>query len=303
MESGGGSSRGHGRDDPVPAGDEFAAIRRPSAARGVASEPEAAGSVSCPFLRSVEADGRLSEAQATAVAAHRCAAFGDPRPLSLSQQELVCLQRVYVSCPRFARGVLLAGDTAHGSAPEERQSASGSLLTLVGVALVILAVGVFLTALLGLPPLGGGSPVAQSPVAVASASTPRTPAFSAEPTATRTAESTPSALSSAPATAAITASPTARLTPTPAPTPVAASSWPPGATASRMSLLVPCPDQANCYLYTVRGPGANGSSVADTVAGIARFFGVDVSTIYAMNPGASAGIKPGEKLKIPPPTR
>jgi hypothetical protein len=70
-----------------------------------------------------------------------------------------------------------------------------------------------------------------------------------------------------------------------------------------MKLLVPCPGQADCYLYTVRGAGVNGSSVPDNVGGIARFFGVDVDAIYAMNPWATSGIQPGQKLKIPPPTR
>jgi LysM repeat protein len=43
--------------------------------------------------------------------------------------------------------------------------------------------------------------------------------------------------------------------------------------------------------------------VADTVAGIARFFGVTTSKIYSMNPSASSGIQPGDQLKIPPPTK
>jgi hypothetical protein len=72
-----------------------------------------------------------------------------------------------------------------------------------------------------------------------------------------------------------------------------------------MNLLVPCTGQADCYLYTVRGPGpkGNGSKVADTVAGIARFFGVSATDIYALNPGSKSGIRVGQKLKIPPPTR
>ena len=74
-----------------------------------------------------------------------------------------------------------------------------------------------------------------------------------------------------------------------------------------MNLVVPCPGEANCYIYTVRGPGAgpsgNGSSVADTLPAIAKFFGVDLNAIYTMNEWARAGIKAGDKLKIPPPTR
>jgi LysM repeat protein len=76
-----------------------------------------------------------------------------------------------------------------------------------------------------------------------------------------------------------------------------------------MSLLVPCTDQANCYVYTVRGPGpapaGNGSSVADTLQGIATWFGVDINKVRQMNPGlgGSDTIHPGDKLKIPSPTR
>jgi LysM repeat protein len=72
-----------------------------------------------------------------------------------------------------------------------------------------------------------------------------------------------------------------------------------------MNLVVPCPNQANCYIYTIRGPGpsGNGSKVADTVPGVARFFGVSVNSVYAMNPGSASGVQPGDKLKIPPPTR
>jgi LysM repeat protein len=74
-----------------------------------------------------------------------------------------------------------------------------------------------------------------------------------------------------------------------------------------MNLVVPCAGQANCYVYIVRGsgppPAGNGSSVADTLANIAAFFGVSVSDVNAMNPLASLGIHPGDKLKIPPPTR
>ena len=72
---------------------------------------------------------------------------------------------------------------------------------------------------------------------------------------------------------------------------------------------MPCTGQANCYVYTVRGagpaPSGNGSGVSDTLAGIANYFGVDVAKIRALNTwlGSSGVIHPGDKLKIPPPTR
>ena len=101
-------------------------------------------------------------------------------------------------------------------------------------------------------------------------------------------------------------SPSATPTATP-PAPIAApdplSSWPPGATASRMDLLVPCAGQADCYVYTVRGAGANGSGVDDDLPGIARYFGVPVSAILGLNPGLASSVAPGQQLRIPPPTR
>jgi hypothetical protein len=259
------------------------------------------GPVRCHFLRSVGPDGRLAEAQKQAVPTHRCAAFGDPLPLSLRQQELVCLQRVHVSCPRYVRGTLLANESQSAASVHEERASGIPVLTIAGVGLVILALGVLLTAGLGLPPFAGSAPATKLVVAVASpsasvsASASKTPAATPVRTASATAVSSPSTRASAP--------PTIAPTPTPTPTPAATSTWPPGATASRMNLLVPCTGLADCYLYTVRAAGDNGGTVNDNVAGIARFFGVDPNAIYTMNPGSSNGITPGQKLKIPPPTR
>jgi hypothetical protein len=265
------------------------------------SEPATAnaGPMRCHFLRSVGSDGRLVEAQRAAVPTHRCAAFGDPLPLSLRQQELVCLQRVHVSCPRYVRGTLLANESPSGQVNEGPRKRL-PILSIVGVGLVVLALLVVATSMLGLSPLGGGTPGPTSAYVVA------------QPPASPTATATVTAIASIQPSASLSASPsptlepTASLGPTLAPTP-AASSWPPGATASRMNLLVPCTGQANCYVYTVRGsgppPGGNGSSVPDSLANIATFFGVSVDEINAMNPWASSGIHSGDKLKIPPPTR
>lgn len=281
-------------DDAIDPGPRFRAWSEPV--------PPGTGPLRCQFLRSIGPDGRLADAQKTAVPSHRCAAFGDPLPLSMRQQELVCLQRVHVSCPRYLRGTLLANEgQARTDSQQERRSIP--VLTVIGVVLVILAAAVLLGAFLGLPPLGGGGSASQLPVAAASASRSAT----AVPKST----SSPTARSSASAvvTARVTAAPTPTLTPTPAPTPVASSTWPPGATASRMDLVVPCAGEADCYVYTVRGPGAapsgNGSKVADTLAGVVAFFGVDLATVRQMNPwlGGGSTVHPGDQLKIPSPTR
>lgn len=280
------------------------------------SEPTgtaAQGPVRCQFLRAVGPDGKLIDAQNSAVPAHRCAAFGDPLPLSLRQQELVCLQRVHVSCPRYARGTVLANETVASPKATQQRWGRFSLMSIIGIGLVILAVGTLLSGLLGLPPFGGSKaavvPTASAPAAAASAS--QVALASASPSAAPSTD-----VSASPA---VTASPTAAATPTrtPAPTPTATpkptaaptATSPPGATSSRMSLLTPCVGTANCWVYTVRGPGAapvgNGSSVADTLAGICTWFGVNINTVRQMNPwlNGSDTIHPGDKLKIPNPTR
>jgi hypothetical protein len=259
------------------------------------------GPLRCHFLRSVGADGRLAEPQKTAVPTHRCAAYGDPLPLSLRQQELVCLQRVHVSCPRYVRGTLLANENQVQPATQERRAGGIPLLVIVAGGLVALSIVVVVGGLLGLGPLGGSGGHPQ--VAQASPTASATPSITRGPSASPTAHSS----STASATASPTALPTATLTVRPTATPGATSSWPPGATASRMNLVVPCTGQANCYVYTVRSGGAppagNGSGTPDNVAGIAKFFGVQVADIYTLNPGSSSGIHAGQKLKIPPPTR
>lgn len=254
-------------------------------------------SVRCQFLRSVGPDGRLMDSQKTAVPTHRCAAFGDPLPLSLRQQELVCLQRVHVSCPRYVRGALLANENPSASPVSQEKKRGGGvpILTIAGVGLVAAAAVILATGFLGFPSLGGGGSASRSPAASASPSrTPRpTPTLSPSPSAS----TSPSASHSA----------SASLSPTPG----ASVTWPPGGTASRMDLLVPCPDQTNCWIYTVRGPGqpagpypsGNGSGAADTVPNIASFFGVSIDAIYQMNAWARAGIRLGDQLRIPTPTK
>ncbi len=276
------------------------------------SEPAqaASGPMRCHFLRSVGPDGRLADAQNSAVPTHRCAAFGDPLPLSLRQQELVCLQRVHVSCPRYVRGTLLANEGAATAAPEDEKAAF-PLMTVAAVVLVIAALGILVTGpILGVLPFGGAGH--QAPVIAAGSpspagtATPRpsvavSPSLIATPATSPATSPSPQTTPKATPAPTPTPSPTATATAKPTPTPA----WPPGATASRMNLVAPCPDQANCYLYTVRGAGQNGSSVADTLPNIAAFFGVDIAKIRQMNPSLASSdvIHPGDQLKIPPPTR
>ena len=243
---------------------------------GWAESQAGAGPVRCHFLRSVGADGKLADPQKSAVPTHRCAAYGDPLPLSLRQQELVCLQRVHVSCPRYVRGTVLANENESEPVVAEHSSGGIPVLTMAGVGLVAAAVLILLGGFLGVGPLGGSSPATHAPISQAAAT----------PSDTATAE------------------PTATPTATPRPT----SSWPPGATASRMKYLVKCSGQTNCWVYTVRSgkapPAGNGSGTNDNLAGVAKFFGVQASDIQTLNGmGKSTTITVGQKLKIPNPTR
>jgi hypothetical protein len=246
----------------------------------------------CQFLRSINPDGSLGDPQTVAVSNHRCAAFGDPLPLSLRQQELVCLQRVHVSCPRYLRGTVLASEAAL-AAPQEEEHSRPGVIALAALALVVVAIAILVTGpVLGILPFGGASSATPSPIIVVVSPTPgATTGATAQVTAapTATAKATPKATATTAPTATTTASPT----------------WPPGATASRMNLLTPCPNGQNCYVYVVRGPGQNGSQVTDTLSGIANFFGVKVDAIVALNPGLSrtSVLTAGQELKIPPPTR
>jgi hypothetical protein len=267
---------------------------------GWAESQAGAGPVRCHFLRSVGADGKLADPQKSAVPTHRCAAYGDPLPLSLRQQELVCLQRVHVSCPRYVRGTVLANENQSEPAVEEHSTGGIPVLTIAGVGLVAAAVLILLGGFLGIGPLGGSSPASHAPISQATATPSDSP--TAEPTSTPTPQTSATVRPTASPTATPTATPKTTLTPKPT------SSWPPGATASRMNLLVKCTSQTNCWVYTVRGPGApptgNGSKVADNLSGLANFFGVKASTIQSMNGmGSSTTITVGQKLKIPNPTR
>jgi hypothetical protein len=261
----------------------------------------------CHFLRTVTPDGKLTEAQATAIPSHRCAAFGDPLPLSLRQQELVCLQRVHVSCPRYVRGTLLASE-AEGQPEGGESRRRFPILTIVAIALVTVSILALIAGGLGFFGGGGTGPAPTSrasTIAGASATASDLPTATPEITATPTptTQATPSPTPAPTPTSKPSPTPTAAPTPTPAPTPAPSATWPPGATASRMNLLTPCTDQPNCYLYTVRSAAQNGSPVDDTLPGIATFFGVKLNDVLALNPWAAGGITPGQRLKIPPPTR
>jgi LysM repeat protein len=61
-------------------------------------------------------------------------------------------------------------------------------------------------------------------------------------------------------------------------------------------VLAPCPAAPDCWIYTVRS--------GDNLVSIAHWFGVPLDTVYEMNPWArTSGLRPGQELRLPPPTR
>lgn len=167
----------------------------------------------CPFL-GLAAD--RTGFQPGASDDHRCYAFGEPAPLSDSQQTRVCLQRGYGNCPRYLRGVLVipteelealrrparppaAAPPPPSAEPAERRRRPVPVLLLALLLLLVGAGGAVAWAILG-PGRAGVAVTTTSP----------------SPTAvSETAAATPAASP----TGSPTGSPTATPSPTPTPTP------------------------------------------------------------------------------------
>jgi LysM repeat protein len=234
----------------------------------------------CPFLATEGPDGAIRAAIGWPGPANRCTAFGEPQPQSDRQQALVCLTPSHVNCPRYLRGMLLAG------MPPPKPARAPVSAAVVGSALVLAAA---LAASFGFLVVRGGFdlPIASpggSQLAVVEAT-----ASAIAPSPSLAASPTPS--SSPSPTQAPTPAPTATPAPTPRPTPRPT----PAPTSDRYKLLSPCPSTPNCWIYTVRA--------GDNLQSIANYFGVSLDSIRAMNPGLTTPIHPGDKLRLPPPTR
>jgi LysM repeat protein len=225
----------------------------------------------CPFFRRETADGTLGRPIEMPESINRCAAYGEPRPQSLRQQQLVCLSSRHVDCPRY-----LQAAAPVSRAPRARTVPPAILAAIVILLLSAAASFAFVLARGGLQlpePSGAtgdvagavGTPLPTTLVVVA------TPAPTPAPTLTPTAS--------------------------PVATPVATST--PAATPpqnDRYALLEPCPDKPDCYVYRVRR--------GDTLTGIAKFFGTTLDTVRELNPWTKTkGLQTGQQLIIPPPPR
>jgi LysM repeat protein len=250
----------------------------------------------CPFLRAVDGD-RLGPPVESPDPANRCAALAEAVPQSLRQQELVCLASGHVNCPRYLRG---AAETAEVPRPVVR---SGRTVTPAVLASILVLIGAFALSI-GFVASRGGLELAAAPGASSSAAAGVPSARPSPSPAAPSPSPSPTGLpSSSPAvTPAPTPTPTLAVTPTPVPTaaptvaPTPSPTKRPAATSDRYALLVKCPGQSGCWIYTVRS--------GDNLFSIANYFGVRLAKVYAMNPWLqSSGLRAGQQLKLPPPTR
>lgn len=244
----------------------------------------------CPFFRR-EVDGKLFAPLPEPDDNNRCAAIGAPRPQSARQQELVCLATAHADCPRYLRGAMAL------AVPPARTTPTVPRATLAALLVLVLSAGISF----GFVVQRGGIDL---PV-VTSVASPTTAAFVASPTPepslapTTASPSAPAAGSEAPSESPVASTPPSTPPPTPAPsaTPAPVVTPAPSATSDRYAVLTPCPDRPGCYIYTVRS--------GDNLVSIANWFGVPLSTVYAWNPKYAAGthLRPGDQLRLPPPTR
>jgi LysM repeat protein len=216
----------------------------------------------------------------------------EPVPQSLRQQELVCLSSAHVNCPRYLRGsVGLVAAPVERVAPARTVTvAMGAALALFGLAFVVSIGFVVATGSLALTAAAPTSSPDGAVLGEVETAAP-SPELTAEPTAVATAVPTPTPSP----TPSPSPSPTPTPSPSPSPTPEPTAKPTPKPTSARFALLTACPSTPDCYIYVVRS--------GDNLFSIARYFGVPLSTVKAMNPWTKNGLVAGRELRIPTPTR
>jgi hypothetical protein len=241
----------------------------------------------CPFLRALDADGALVAPIEGPDPANRCASMHESVPQSLRQQELVCLTPGHMDCPRYLRGAAVMAE------PADMKVRSGSVMTPAVLGSLLILVVTFGMSVMFVAARGGldlRSAATPGPAATAIAFASASP----DAGSSEGPSSAPSATPLPTATPAPTPSPSSTPTPTPAPTPTPEPTTTPR--SDRYELLEPCPDEPDCWIYTVRR--------GDNLVSIANYFGVPRRTVYALNPWArDRGLRAGQKLILPPPTR
>jgi LysM domain len=240
----------------------------------------------CPFLRAAGADGLMAPIESPDPA-NRCAALAEAVPQSLRQQELVCLSTGHINCPRYLRGAAVVAETPTAVVREGRAMSPAMLGSLVVLVLALSASVGFVLARGGALNIGPSGLVA-SPSATALAVASPSVAVASVPVVAPTAS--PIATPSPSPSPTPTPSPTATPAPTPKPTPR------PTPRSDRYDLLRACPNTPRCWIYRVRR--------GDNLYSIANYFGVSTDSIYARNPWLrDRGLRSGQELRLPPPTR
>ena len=251
--------------------------------------------VTCPFLRAVDERDRLTSPIEAPDPANRCAALREPVPQSLRQQELVCLASGHVNCPRYLRGAVVVAETPDPVVRARRSVSPPVLVSLIVLVMAASASAAFVVARGGLELAVAAATASPVPSMTAVAVVPASPVPTGAPTAIPTPVPTPVPTPTA------TASPTPSPTPSPSPTvrptakPTARPTAPP-ARSDRYALLRACPGTPRCWIYRVRA--------GDNLYSIANYFGVSLDSIYARNPWTrTQGLRAGQELRLPPPTR
>jgi hypothetical protein len=244
----------------------------------------------CPFLRAAGPQGLTSPIESPDPV-NRCAALAEAVPQSLRQQELVCLSTGHINCPRYLRGAAVVAEAPTAVVREGRAMSPAMLGSLVVLVLALSASVGFVFArggALDINPSGAIASPSASTLAVASPSAVASAPVVA-PTASASVSPSPASPSPTPSPSP-TATPTATPAPTSQPTPRATPR------SDRYRLLRACPGTANCWIYRVRS--------GDNLFSIARYFGVSQDSIYARNPWVrQRGLRAGQELRLPPPTR
>jgi hypothetical protein len=252
----------------------------------------------CPFLRAADATDRLVAPVETPDAANRCAALGDAVPQSLRQQELVCLSSGHVNCPRYLRGAVVVAETPEPVVSPGRSMSPAMLASLLALVLSASASVAFVMARGGLE-LAAALPTATVASAAALAQASASPIPTTVSTPMVTPEASAATTPAPPPSPAPSPSPsptaTPSQTPPPTPKPTARATPRPAPTSDRYALLRPCPDAPRCWIYRVRA--------GDNIYSIANYFGVSEASIYSRNPFVRNGLRPGQDLRLPPPTR
>jgi hypothetical protein len=239
----------------------------------------------CQFLASERPDGTIGPPLAFVDPRNRCIALTDPVAQSPQQQHLVCLTAAHVDCPRYLRGVLLAGT------PPPRQRREPISPAVIGATLVLLGA---IAASFGFLAVRGSFDLVsttQSPPAVAVVPS-STPTLAPTPSPS----STPPSASPDPSVAVVTPEPsTPPPSVTPAPTPRPTPAPTPRPTSDRFALLTRCPSTPDCWIYVIRS--------GDNLRSIANWFGVSYDRRVEGTPNLERPIDAGEQLLIPTPPR